>query len=270
MEKTQSSPRNRLKFLCSYGGRILPRPSDGHLRYVGGDTRVLSVPRFISFKELKEKIAGMFNADLVVKYQLMAEDLDTLVSVKTDEDLYHMIDEYDRPRSPTVASSPLFRLFLFPSPAAVATAAAAEPAATLDQRYVDAINGGLPTPQPAHYAGCGGMHRVRSTPNLGRVSGGGSPMAYQRPNAAFGYGGGPGWRMGGGGGFRQEVGCGCGCNCGCVCSSSQLMRKYVPSPPTAGGSPWGHLTEVSPPRRGSQGSQLGPAIAGSSMRVVWE
>ncbi|KAJ0918189.1 hypothetical protein HanRHA438_Chr05g0214861 [Helianthus annuus] len=31
----------KVKFLCSYGGKILPRPSDGVLRYVGGDTRIL-------------------------------------------------------------------------------------------------------------------------------------------------------------------------------------------------------------------------------------
>ena len=39
-----------VKFLYSYGGKILPRYSDGKLRYVGGFTRVLSVDRFISFK----------------------------------------------------------------------------------------------------------------------------------------------------------------------------------------------------------------------------
>lgn len=38
-----------VKFLCSYGGRILPRYPDGKLRYVGGETRVLSVDRSITF-----------------------------------------------------------------------------------------------------------------------------------------------------------------------------------------------------------------------------
>jgi hypothetical protein len=38
-----------VKFLCSYGGRILPRRTDGTLRYVGGDNRVLSVDRPIRF-----------------------------------------------------------------------------------------------------------------------------------------------------------------------------------------------------------------------------
>lgn len=39
----------RFKFLCSYGGKILPQPSDGQLKYVGGETRVICVPRSISF-----------------------------------------------------------------------------------------------------------------------------------------------------------------------------------------------------------------------------
>lgn len=38
-----------LKFLCSYGGKILPRQTDGKLRYVGGLTRVLAVERSVSF-----------------------------------------------------------------------------------------------------------------------------------------------------------------------------------------------------------------------------
>jgi hypothetical protein len=46
---TASSPRNRVKFLCSYGGNILPRAVDGHLKYIGGETRVIAIPRDITF-----------------------------------------------------------------------------------------------------------------------------------------------------------------------------------------------------------------------------
>lgn len=38
-----------IKFLCSYGGKILPRYTDGKLRYHGGETRVLAVDRSIPF-----------------------------------------------------------------------------------------------------------------------------------------------------------------------------------------------------------------------------
>lgn len=46
--KTKTKP-DTLKFLCSYSGKILPRSSDGVLRYVGGLTRVLAVDRSISY-----------------------------------------------------------------------------------------------------------------------------------------------------------------------------------------------------------------------------
>lgn len=38
-----------IKFLCSYGGKILPRYPDGRLRYIGGHTRVLAVDRSLPF-----------------------------------------------------------------------------------------------------------------------------------------------------------------------------------------------------------------------------
>uniref|UniRef100_A0A9I9CZ88 Uncharacterized protein n=1 Tax=Cucumis melo TaxID=3656 RepID=A0A9I9CZ88_CUCME len=45
-------PTPTIKFLCSYGGKILPRYPDGKLRYHGGETRLLSVNRSISFSGL--------------------------------------------------------------------------------------------------------------------------------------------------------------------------------------------------------------------------
>ncbi|CAL9114384.1 unnamed protein product [Musa textilis] len=220
------SPRSRLKFLCSYGGKILPRPYDGLLKYVGGDTRVLVVPRSISFSA-QERIQGMFRRCEVIKYQLMSEDLDTLVTVTCDEELVHMLEEYDRldalhPRSPSFASSPRFRLFLFASSSAASASGCHRPAATLDQRYVDAINTAAPSSPrrpmftisstssaftsptstidgpaallalrpnaPLGGGGGGGMHRVQSTPNL---SGGGMHRVSSTPNLGQNSGTGP-------------------------------------------------------------------------------
>nr|ACG44507.1 hypothetical protein [Zea mays] len=107
----------RIKILCSFGGRIVPRPHEGVLKYVGGETRVLAVPRSICFRELKKKVEDMFKTEVAaIKYQLLsfAEELDVLVSVTCDEDLVHMLDEYDRleaKRSPT--TSPRFRVYVF-------------------------------------------------------------------------------------------------------------------------------------------------------------
>lgn len=48
-ESGTSSPKSRVKFLCSHGGKILPRPTDCQLKYVGGETRVVSLSRDTSF-----------------------------------------------------------------------------------------------------------------------------------------------------------------------------------------------------------------------------
>ncbi|PQP99426.1 uncharacterized protein Pyn_11980 [Prunus yedoensis var. nudiflora] len=83
-----------MKFLCSFGGRILPRPNDGNLRYVGGDTRILSIRKGTNLEELMKKTFAICNQHHTIKYQLPGEDLDALVSVCSDEDLHHMIEEY--------------------------------------------------------------------------------------------------------------------------------------------------------------------------------
>ncbi|KAJ6704587.1 hypothetical protein OIU85_030403 [Salix viminalis] len=134
-----SSPRNRVKFLCSYGGKILPRAVDGHLKYVGGETRVIAIPRGITFSELTMKLSAEFEGDMVLKHQVIPEELDILVSVKSDEDLKHMLEEYDRHES---AGTPKFRAFLFPSnPAAIEKTTYMDPYAPEQQRYLDSING---------------------------------------------------------------------------------------------------------------------------------
>ncbi|EOA25649.1 hypothetical protein CARUB_v10018998mg [Capsella rubella] len=102
-----------IKFLCSYGGKILPRYPDGKLRYNGGHTRVLAVPRSISFSELASKMAEMCGGSttVTIRCQLPTEDLDALVSITSDEDLANLIEEYDLVSS----SSPMkIRVFLNP------------------------------------------------------------------------------------------------------------------------------------------------------------
>ncbi|XP_066364260.1 uncharacterized protein [Miscanthus floridulus] len=137
-----------IKILCSFGGRIVPRPHDGVLKYVGGETRVLAVPRSICFRELKNKVEDMFKTEVAaIKYQLLslAEELDVLVSVTCDEDLVHMLDEYDRLEakcSPT--TSPRFRVYVF-TPQAAAPLPSAGAAPTV-------------LPSSARYAGLSRLH----------------------------------------------------------------------------------------------------------------
>ncbi|KAE8714560.1 Detected protein of unknown function [Hibiscus syriacus] len=77
-----------------FGGRILPRPNDGKLRYVGGETRIISIMKNLTYEELARKTAAICNQPHTIKYQLPGEDLDALISVCSDEDLQHMIEEY--------------------------------------------------------------------------------------------------------------------------------------------------------------------------------
>ncbi|QCD81020.1 hypothetical protein DEO72_LG2g1344 [Vigna unguiculata] len=88
-----------IKFLCSYGGKILPRRTDGILRYYGGHTRVLAFHPSTSFSELMTKINELCGSPATLRCPLPNGDLDTLVSVKNDEDLANIIEEYDRASS---------------------------------------------------------------------------------------------------------------------------------------------------------------------------
>ncbi|KAL9862708.1 hypothetical protein AtNW77_Chr1g0081901 [Arabidopsis thaliana] len=45
----------KVKILCSFGGKILPRPGDSKLRYVGGETHIISIRKDISWQELRQK-----------------------------------------------------------------------------------------------------------------------------------------------------------------------------------------------------------------------
>lgn len=93
----------------------------------------------MSGTELMEKLSVLFDGDVVLKYQLIPEDLDALVSVKSDEDLRHMLEEYDRQDG---EGTPRLRAFLFPStPIIIENQNASMDHHTLEQRYIDAVNG---------------------------------------------------------------------------------------------------------------------------------
>lgn len=104
----------RIKLMCSYGGRIQPRSHDSQLSYVGGDTKILAVDRSISYHAIIAKLAALSGSDdVILKYQLPGEDLDALISVTNDEDLDHMMIEYDRLHRTGSKPVPRLRLFLF-------------------------------------------------------------------------------------------------------------------------------------------------------------
>lgn len=110
---SEGSHSGKMKFLCSFGGKILPRPSDGKLRFVGGETRIISIPKNLSWEELSNKTGRIFNQPHSIKYQLPGEDLDALISVSSDEDMQNMIEEYYGSQNPE--GSQRLRIFLIPS-----------------------------------------------------------------------------------------------------------------------------------------------------------
>lgn len=104
----------RVKVMCSYGGRIQPRSHDNQLSYVGGETKILAVDRSIRYHAIIAKLAALSGSDdIILKYQLPGEDLDALISVTNDEDLDHMMIEYDRLHRTGSKPVPRLRLFLF-------------------------------------------------------------------------------------------------------------------------------------------------------------
>lgn len=115
--QNQQPQSYKVKFMCSYGGKIQPRPHDNQLTYVNGETKILSVDRSIRFSVLASKLSavcGDGGGDVSFKYQLPGEDLDALISVTNDDDLEHMMHEYDRLLR--MSSKPArMRLFLFPA-----------------------------------------------------------------------------------------------------------------------------------------------------------
>uniref|UniRef100_A0A7N0UA02 PB1 domain-containing protein n=1 Tax=Kalanchoe fedtschenkoi TaxID=63787 RepID=A0A7N0UA02_KALFE len=159
-----SSPKTskpKIKLRCSHGGKIMVRPPDGHLKYIGGETRVVAVPRDVTFPELMKKLSDLVEGEneMVLKYQLVPEELDTLVSVRTDVDLKHMLEEYDRQEHQ--AGTPKMRAYLFPSKQVVVETGPGLSSHALEQRYIDAINGIVrATPSP----------RLRTAPSSARPS----------------------------------------------------------------------------------------------------
>ncbi|CAL4951367.1 unnamed protein product [Urochloa decumbens] len=111
----------RLRLMCSFGGRIVPRPTDKSLCYLGGETRIVAVDRHASLADVHARLSRSLlgGQPFTLKYQLPNEDLDSLISVSTDEDLDNLVDEYDRIAASSSGGgssrTSRIRLFLFPA-----------------------------------------------------------------------------------------------------------------------------------------------------------
>ncbi|KAJ6409388.1 hypothetical protein OIU84_008980 [Salix udensis] len=138
-DQSQQPQSYKAKFMCSYGGKIHPRPHDNQLTYMGGETKILAAERNIKFPSMISKLSALCgDTDVAFKYQLPGEDLDALISVTNDDDLEHMMHEYDRLYRAS-AKPARMRLFLFPvnpSPASFGS----DGGKSDRERFVEALN----------------------------------------------------------------------------------------------------------------------------------
>ncbi|KAJ8768860.1 hypothetical protein K2173_023855 [Erythroxylum novogranatense] len=138
----QQANSYKVKFMCSYGGKIHPRPHDNQLSYVGGETKILAVDRSTKFSIMISKLAALCgDSDVSFKYQLPGEDLDALISVTNDDDLEHMMHEYDRLFRAS-AKPARMRLFLFPVNPSPAASFGSDGGKSDRDRFVEALNSG--------------------------------------------------------------------------------------------------------------------------------
>ncbi|XP_047309270.1 uncharacterized protein LOC124912669 [Impatiens glandulifera] len=143
-----SSFSGKVKLLCSFGGRILARPGDGKLKYVGGETKIISIRENSSFNDLVKKTSAICNQMHMIKYELPGEDLDALISVSSNEDLHHMMEEcHDLARA-----SQRLRIFLITpgeceSPDSIDGRTSSQQNNDSDCQYVYAVNSIETAPQ---------------------------------------------------------------------------------------------------------------------------
>ncbi|KAK4423526.1 hypothetical protein Salat_1935400 [Sesamum alatum] len=138
-------PPPKLRLMCSYGGHIVPRPHDKSLCYIGGDTRIIVIDRHTSLSDLHRRLSKnlLRNQPFCLKYQLPSEDLDSLISVATDEDLENMVEEYDRLHNAGGGlKTGRLRLFLFPKSSSSVEQLLVETASTKSEDwFFNALNG---------------------------------------------------------------------------------------------------------------------------------
>ncbi|KAL2321156.1 hypothetical protein Fmac_030125 [Flemingia macrophylla] len=135
-------PGSKLRLMCSYGGHIIPRPHDKSLCYIGGDTRIVVVDRHSSLKDLCARLSRTIlnGRPFTLKYQLPNEDLDSLITVTTDEDLDNMVEEYDRIAAKGSASSRLRVFLFFTKPEATVSMGSLLDDVKSETWFVDALN----------------------------------------------------------------------------------------------------------------------------------
>ncbi|KAK9829327.1 hypothetical protein WJX72_005201 [[Myrmecia] bisecta] len=108
----------KVRLRISFGGKFVQGP-DGKFAYKNGESHVDSVPTHWKYAELMHRLCEKVNGGVSLKWQQPGDDLapDDLISVKDDDDVQEMFDEYWRSlRLPgTPVKSFRIRVYLFPA-----------------------------------------------------------------------------------------------------------------------------------------------------------
>ncbi|KAL0921436.1 hypothetical protein M5K25_008505 [Dendrobium thyrsiflorum] len=104
----------KVNIRCRFGGKLMPRLSDGALHYVGGRTRITDFRRDTTLQDLYCKMEDIYGGPVVICYKLPDQNLDSLVSISSAEDLNNMLDEYDYLKEASSCGYPRLHVFLFP------------------------------------------------------------------------------------------------------------------------------------------------------------
>ncbi|KAG6421949.1 hypothetical protein SASPL_118509 [Salvia splendens] len=169
----QPPPNYKVKFMCSYGGKIHPRPHDNQLSYIGGETKILSVDRNIKFGSLLSKLVALCDNDSIsFKYQLPGEDLDALISVTNDDDLEHMMHEYERLYRISPKPTRL-RIFIFTtlnqSLNSSTRSFGSDEVKSEKERFVEALNSAPIITAPLHTASAAAPLQPQTQPPAGNI-----------------------------------------------------------------------------------------------------
>nr|GMD78840.1 serine/threonine-protein kinase STE20-like isoform X2 [Ipomoea batatas] len=96
---------NKIKLLVSFNGAFRRQPPAGKLRYTGGETKIISVDRNVSFSRLKARVSDLVmqsngvavTSPFWMKCHLTDSREETpLISVSSDEDVRSMVEELER------------------------------------------------------------------------------------------------------------------------------------------------------------------------------
>ncbi|KAH0463855.1 hypothetical protein IEQ34_006641 [Dendrobium chrysotoxum] len=110
--KHRSSCKVRIR--CRFGGKLMPRLSNGALHYVGGQTYRTDFRRDTTLQEFYYKMEDIYGGPAAIRYKLSDQNRDTLVSILSTEDLDNMLDEYDCLLEAPGGQYTRLEVFLFP------------------------------------------------------------------------------------------------------------------------------------------------------------